>query len=229
MFMQSLFIILGKITSLILILGLLNPRYPLYWMTNRTRMWVAIIYLPLAVIFFTLGLNLPASTQSKPEMLEADQNIRTLDSLIPTEEREFLNIINQYIGLYKKALNAEEKTKVWQERENKIKDIKPPVTQFSHWVGTINQIGALSNEKIVVKIALNNHVLFQTHGNSESDQKDHTLILPDSPLYENVSTLDSGNQVRISGVIIGKATGAQNEEMLGPRYIVKFTQIESAN
>jgi hypothetical protein len=197
-------------------------------MPIKSRERVALIYVPIIVVTLLLMLFTGAKSDStKPDqMSNMSMNIVPLDSLRPDKEQKFIDLINKYADLYKKAPNGVDKSKVWRDRDAQIDADKFMGSTITDWVGTVKDVGNNNEGNGVIIIAVTNNLTVKTFADAFSDGQNGTLIPQDSSLYQSLVKLPKGSQVKFSGTLLKSADTKEADGMLKPAYIVKFTQLD---
>ncbi len=226
--MHDFFSILFRIACVLLIFGLINPKYPIFWMQIKSRERVGAVYVPIVIVTLLLMLYTGSKgSETKPEeMSTMSLNIVPLESLRPSEEQKFINIIDKYADLYKKAPNIVAKSKVWRDRDAELDNEKIMGKKISDWVGTVKNLGMNSEGNGVLIIAVTNNIFVKTYDDAFSDGQNGTLIPQDSSLYQSLVKLAKGGQVKFSGTLLKSADTKESVGMTRPSYIVKFTSLE---
>lgn len=226
--MHDLFSILFKVACLLLVVGLFSPKFPIFWMPVKSRERVAMVYVPIVIVTLLLmwftGTKSESSTPD--QMANMPMNIVPLDSLRPEKEQKFIDLINKYADLYKKAPVGVDKSKVWRDRDAQIDADKLMGSKITDWVGTVKDIGNNNEGNGVIIIAVTNNLTVKTFADAFSDGQNGTLIPQDSSLYQSLIKLPKGSQVKFSGTLLKSADTKEADGMLKPTYIVKFTNLD---
>lgn len=226
--MHEVLVFISRLAWAVLVLGLFAPQYVLFWTPIKTKTRAAVVFLPIALILFAATvLTSPAKKTQEADANPASmsQEIVTLDSLMPPDEKEYLRIVDQDANLYKKSTDAAERTKIAKQHEEAINALNPGIKNITNWIGTIKQLGE-TDGKAAVLIAVGDRTVLQTYTDPKSDDSG-TLIPRDSDLYKKLTALSPGNPVRFSAEMVKAMGGDEAQTMLKPTYIVKFTQLET--
>lgn len=119
-------------------------------------------------------------------------------------------------------------------RPRRAKDICESLKSLAikDWIGHIEKLSTNADGKGVLTIKIADNVYVQTWNNAISDIDGETLIDPDSPLYQKVSSLKTGQLVSFSGSFIRNKVDCVRESSLtlqgsieSPEFIMRFSNI----
>lgn len=224
--MHDFYLLLFRVTCLILVIGLIKPEYVLRWTPFKTRQRVGIYFIPPAIVFLLASFFTGGHTATEAAPTMTNLSIVSLESLMPSDEKNFIDVIEKYASLYKKATDADSKTKIWHERETKLNIAKLNGIKMLDWVGTIQSVGATSDGKAFIAIHLTPTIMIRTNNNAYADSADNTLILQKSTMYSMISTMAPGNRVRFSGILQRDISPTENSGMTTPEYLALFNDIK---
>lgn len=146
---------------------------------------------------------------------------------MPTEEKEFVQIVVDYAHKYPSALNDLQKSALVTERSKKILQIKNfDGKKIKDWVGILTELKTTSDGDAYIKISISNGVTVSTWNNQISDIKTDTLIKQSSPLYKTLSEMQEGNIVKFSGMIGKSKNLLEADRMLEPDFLFRFQTVE---
>ena len=154
---------------------------------------------------------------------------------LPQDQKAFSDAVTSFIGQYNAAPNELKKSAVRVARKQKLQEVISSL-QFDGWVGELTDMGTVSDggAYIAVKLA-GSQISVQTWNNGVSDINDKTLIPVNTPLFNAISDLKKGSQVKISGQFvtsdqdfIGEQSLTENGSMTEPEFTVHFTKVEKA-
>ena len=101
------------------------------------------------------------------------------------------------------------------------------------WLGRIATLTTNGEGKGVLLVTLGDDIEVGTWNNAFSDIGDHTLIDPNSPLFQTLATLRPGTSVRFSGSFVTSATDCFHERSVTmdgsigePEFVFRFSQVE---
>ena len=101
------------------------------------------------------------------------------------------------------------------------------------WIGQVREIGANSDGKGVLAIAISKRITVKTWNNDFSDLMHHTLMQPGSPLFNTASGLKVGQKVKFSGTFFKGVSGdclyesslRLQSKVEDPEFIFRFSSI----
>lgn len=176
-----------------------------------------------------------ATSTTSPVRLAAAAANDTLTRQQPTQQAEFLRVIERYKAAYDAASNDMARGAVRPQRANAICALIRS-SEIRDWVGTVKKLSSNGDGKGVLEIALNDHTTVKTWNNAVSDSSDNTLIVPGSAVHNAAVTLRQGQAVTFSGRFIGRGRSTDTDclressltmqgSMTDPEWIFKFTAI----
>ena len=106
-------------------------------------------------------------------------------------------------------------------------------TAVTDWIGQVREIGANSDGKGVLAIAISKRITVKTWNNDFSDLMHHTLMQPGSPLFNTASGLKVGQKVKFSGTFFKGVSGdclyesslRLQSKVEDPEFIFRFSSI----
>jgi hypothetical protein len=106
--------------------------------------------------------------------------------------------------------------------------------RIENWKGKITILTSNNDGKGVVTIEIGKDIHVTTWNNSFSDVQDHTLIEPDSEVFNQLVKMKEGQVVRFSGLLrpsnvdcVREASVTLSGSMTDPDFIVRFTALQS--
>jgi hypothetical protein len=149
------------------------------------------------------------------------------------EQEHFIAIIEEARTKYTTASNDMAKGGARAWRKDAICKALPSLG-VQDWRGEINTLSSNSDGKGVVEIAIGPGAYIKTWGNALSDVEDHTLIEPNSSLFQILSQMNKGDRVRFSGTFIPnnsdcvrESSLTQKGSMTQPEFIFRFSAVSS--
>ena len=140
-------------------------------------------------------------------------------------EEMFISVVQEATQRYKSAENDMAKGGVRAWRKEAICRLLPSLAVDS-WNGEIYSLSSNSEGKGVVEIMIAPNIYMKTWNNSLSDSHDHTLIDPNSRVFQVLSGMKKGDHIRFSGSFspseadcVGEPSLTQNGSMSEPEFI----------
>jgi hypothetical protein len=126
--------------------------------------------------------------------------------------------------------------KARKARNSAICGLLPANKAVTGWLGTVHSAETtLGGDSGVLSLYIGDDIKASTWNNSLSDAFDHTLISPDSPLYDVLSNLNEGDKVVFSGSFIRDSKSCISEQslidengLLTPEFAFRFKSIRKA-
>jgi len=151
---------------------------------------------------------------------------------VPKEERDFLTAVRHGQTAVRNGNDITLVTAA-RERASEACALLPRGGGAEDWVGTLTKVGTLFGGKQgEVAVSLGNDVHLRTWNRESEDVKDHTLVDPNSDVYQQLSQLKSGDQVLFSGNFVPKGPVCIHETslfarngMLTPGFVFRFTSV----
>jgi hypothetical protein len=151
---------------------------------------------------------------------------------MPPIEKSFIDIIDSAKEQYSQGTTDIQKGAT---RPSRAKQICAAFDgQAADWVGTITQLTTNGDGYGVLKIEIANGIDVSTSNNSFSDIGDHTLIAPDSLIYQTLLGLKPQTKVRFSGNFFKNSNSdcvrehslTMNGSMTDPDFLFRFTAVD---
>lgn len=152
----------------------------------------------------------------------------------PEAELKFLDAVHSGQA---KVRNGNDITLVTAKRERTTQACKdlPHDGAVVDWIGTLSKVGTVfggDQGQVAVRIA--DGVQLHTWTHKSEDTKDHTLVDPNSDVYQALADLKSGAAVRFSGNFVRQGAKCLHETslfarngMLTPGFVFRFTDVAS--
>jgi hypothetical protein len=151
---------------------------------------------------------------------------------VPKQERDFLTAVRHGQTAVRNGNDITLVTAA-RKRASEACALLPRGGGVDDWVGTLTKVGTVSGGKqgqVAVKIA--DGVQLHTWTRGSEDAKDHTLVDPNSDVYQVLADLKSGDEVRFSGSFARKGATCLHETslfarngMLTPGFVFRFTAV----
>lgn len=179
---------------------------------------------------FPLATRSEALTPPPAQPMPLTNTVDPLDA-----ERELVSIVNRYANIYRSAQNDMLKGASRPARGKEVCALIPRL-KVTDWTGEIHNLSSNNDGKGVITIRIGDNVYLQTWNNAVSDMGDHTLIDPESGLFQTVSQLAKGRKIRFSGEFVRSGVDCFKEAsltvggaMTEPEYIFRFSDIQPLN
>jgi len=151
---------------------------------------------------------------------------------VPSEQKAFTDAVTSFISQYQSAPNELKKSAVRFSRKQKLQELLTSL-DFNGWVGRIDKMGTTSKGNAYISVTLDGtSIVTETYNNELSDIGDNTLIPINSELFNKVSDLKSGDQVKVSGHFLTEEQDfikensiTEDGSMTEPEFIVQFSQV----
>jgi len=196
--------------------------------------WIGIVFGVLIVI----GLfNSPDSSNNNGSNTApaAKKSAPTLESLQPTDQRKFIEIVSSSAKKFTGAKNELQQSVLKDERRTLLSK-----SQIGHsvsgWFGTINALETNTEGKAILSIRISPDIEIKTWNNALSDINSYTLIEKGSDLYNRLLELSVGQRVKFSGSFFPSGEDFFEEtsmtidgSMKNPEFLFKFRSVEAVN
>ncbi len=181
--------------------------------------------------YYSNSLNGNSTQRSSPPSVGNNKFISIADNSpdLPYAEQQFIKAVHDGHNAYDAAGNDMQKGAT---RSRRAKSVCSAISSGAakDWIGKIYKLSSNSDGKGVLEIELASDVWIHTWNNSLSDISDNTLIDPDSTLFQSVSSMSEGQQVKFSGMFVRDATDCYRESsmsisgsMTEPEYVMRFS------
>lgn len=160
--------------------------------------------LGFVIVLILLGLISSGEDKIKNSEVAAYNTITTarpthdIESYIPSEQSEFVRIIENARAAYNAAQNDMAKGGIRSERKQAICNLLKSGYK-ENWIGSINELSSNSEGKGVLSVSIGEKITLETWNNALSDFSAQTLIDPHSELFKTVSKLQEGDEIVFSG------------------------------
>jgi hypothetical protein len=179
--------------------------------------------LPVALLFLT-----PAATaQTKPPSVPApDAIIGSAKAPLPPRETDYIRIVQDARRQYLAARSVDGRKSARMAMQSAVHNFMGLAHSAQNWVGVFkdtkkNPLGTQS-----VEIEISPGVTIATWDNPASDATYYTLFQQTSPMGKLVSSLSIGDEVVFSADLIGAVISSDEDMVLRPRVIAKFSKLE---
>jgi hypothetical protein len=179
--------------------------------------------LPIALLFFA-----PAATaQIKPQTTPApDAVIGSAKAPLPPREADYIRIVEDARRQYLGARSIDGRKNARLTLQSAVHNFMGLAHNAEDWVGVFkdtkkNPLGTQS-----VKIEISPGVTIATWDNPASDATYYTLFQQTSPMGKLVSSLSIGDEVVFSASLIGAVISSDEDMVLRPQVIGKFSKLE---
>jgi len=155
-----------------------------------------------------------------------DQIIGTARAPLPPREAEYIGIVQDARHQYLTARSIDARRNARMAMQSATHNFMGLSHNAMDWVGVFkdtkkNPLGTQS-----VEIEISPNVTIETWDNPASDATYFTLFQQTSPMGKLVSTLSIGEEVRFTADLIGAVISTDEEMVLHPRIIGKFSKLE---
>lgn len=155
---------------------------------------------------------------------------------MPPIEAKVIAEAEAAMNTYQAAPNDMAKGAVRLQRGHTLCKMLVPIRGIARdWLGTVEKLSSTSEGYGVLYVALAKNVHVETWNNSLSDIETHTLIKPDTPIYNQAVKLSVGSPVVFSGNFFPSKSDCMQEtsmtqegSMTDPEFLFHFTAIAPA-
>jgi len=156
----------------------------------------------------------------------ADQIIGSAKAPLPPREAEYIGIVQEARRQYLSARSIDARRNARMAMQSATHNFMGLSHLAMDWVGIFkdskkNPMGTQS-----VEIEISPNVTIETWDNPASDATYFTLFQQTSPMGKLVSSLQIGDEVVFSADLIGATISTDEEMVLHPRIIGKFSKLE---
>jgi len=149
----------------------------------------------------------------------------------PKDERAFISIVKDGQDA---AGNEVAVHKASEKRAEDLCGALPADLKVTDWVGTIDDVDTTSGgDSGVLNVNIAEGVNVTTWNNGLSDIGDHTLIDPDSEVYDALAELDEGATITFSGEFVDDDEDCVSEQSLfetngmkHPAFVFRFSAVQ---
>ncbi len=151
----------------------------------------------------------------------------------PEQERDFLEVVQRGQTAVQEGNDITLVTAA-RDRSSEACALLPPDGRVEDWVGTITKVGTVFGDKQGhLTVELTDDVQLRTWGRESEDGDDHTLIDPNSDVYQSLAEMHSGDRVRFEGSFVPRGASCLHETsifakngMLSPSFVFRFTAVD---
>ncbi|MFN8972106.1 MAG: hypothetical protein ACK5VZ_03400 [Alphaproteobacteria bacterium] len=208
-------------------------------------MFALLFAVALITVLFGKDKEIVAAAEQRKENLAQEAEVAAGDHkaigisesaktpTLPTQQQEFMRIINEARAAYSSAPNEMLKGKVRVDRKQKLCKLLTR-GRVDNWIGTIAELESSSEGKGVLAVEIEGEdILIKTWNNDFSDIGDRSMINPNSPLFASVSAMSEGDRIIFSVVFYQSREDCLNEgsltqqgSVLEPEFIFKFSDVK---
>jgi len=190
----------------------------------------------LSAIVRAGGSNESNLTCENTSEVSSSSNI-TLKILIPEKQNALISISEQFASRYAVASNELQKSALRSKRKDALCNVFGEGLEFTDWIGSIKTMSTTGDGNAHIAISLKGakatRIVICNNNNEMSDALGNSTLIPKgTELYESVSSLNEGQQVRVSGFFqkadqdfIMEQSLTERGSMTEPEYNVKFLKI----
>lgn len=156
----------------------------------------------------------------------------------PVDQQNFIKVIEQAYSDYRDAPNELKKSAIRTERGNLIKKNLDGKRNFSDWVVVVKEMHTTGKGKAYFTVEIDGtNIEMGTVNNELSNMFENSLIEQSNPIYNQISELQKGDVVIISGSFfpsdksdyIQELSLTEEGSMRKPEFLVRFTNVQKKN
>jgi hypothetical protein len=152
----------------------------------------------------------------------------------PTQQQQFLALIDDFAAKYKAADNEMAQGALRPQRAKAVCALLG-TGQVKDWVGTVQELSSNNEGKGVLAVSMSKIAKAKTWNNAVSDYADNTLIEPGTPLHKAAIQLKKRQTIFFSGTFVKGDTDCfressltQEGSMKDPDWIFRFSTVKPA-
>jgi hypothetical protein len=151
----------------------------------------------------------------------------------PEQERAFLEAVARGQAAVRKGNDLTVVT-AERDRRSEVCPLLAPTDGAVHdWIGTVGKVGTvLGGDKGHAQVKIADDVTLKTWSRQSEDEKDQTLVDPNSDVYRTFADLKRGDEVRFTGKFLPDGSRCLHETslfdrngMLTPGFVFRFTAV----
>jgi hypothetical protein len=149
---------------------------------------------------------------------------------LPSAEEKFIKTVKEYETVYDEASTELKRSKAVSDRNSELCGLTGG--SIEEWVGEITEIGSNNDGHAHIEIRIDDNIRIHTWNNAISDLSDDTLIQSGSKLWEKLSEMDQGAQVKFTGEFVADSEGCvQTTNMtetfgvMDPQFLARFSNV----
>jgi hypothetical protein len=177
----------------------------------------------------------PAGTATSTHEQAVEPGTAASTAHLPALEARFVQAVAQAQSRSRTAANDMQRGGIKAERDRAICALISSARAVSNWSGIVKTVDSNSDGKGVLAVSIADGVSVTTWNNDLSDFRDHTLIEPESPLFDVVSKMHVGRLVFFSGSFeggeekecIGEESLTLHGKLEEPEFTFKFSSVSS--
>ncbi|HCA06799.1 EI24 domain-containing protein [Chryseobacterium sp.] len=156
----------------------------------------------------------------------------------PVDQQNFIKVVEHAYSDYKDAPNELKKSAIRTERGNLIKKNLDGKRNFSDWVVVVKEMHTTGKGKAYFTVKIDEtNIEMGTVNNELSNMFENSLIEQSNPIYNQISELQKGDVVIISGSFfpsdksdyIQELSLTEEGSMRKPEFLIKFTNVQKKN
>ncbi len=181
----------------------------------------------LLIALLLLAPAATAQTKKPPAQPASDAVIGSARAPLPPREADYIRIVTDARRQYLGARSVDGRRNARMAMQNAVHNFMGLSHNAQDWVGVFkdtkkNPLGTQS-----VEIEISPGVTVATWDNPASDASYFTLFQQTSPIGKLVSNLAIGDEVVFSANLIGAVISSDEEMVLRPQVIAKFSKLET--
>jgi hypothetical protein len=201
-----------------------------------------IVYIIVAILAIGYLMQDKEKTQTsiadnaKPQTTAAAEKPAPAPSLVevnrPEVQSNFLALTREAQSKGKTAENDMQKGGLLATRNSEVCKLLATGGSVENWTGKISKIDSNSDGKGVFGVEIGKDIQRMTWNNALSDIGDETLLEPGSDLFNRISAMKVGTEIKFSGAFIADSSMCLKEssitlngKLLKPEFIFKFSDV----
>jgi len=180
----------------------------------------------LALVLIAPAAIAQAKPPAPPPAPAANQIIGSARAPLPPRESEYIGIVQEARRQYLSARNIDARRNARMAMQSATHNFMGLSHNVMDWVGVFKDSKKNPTGTQSVEIEISPNVTIETWDNPASDATYFTLFQQTSPMGKLVSSLQIGDEVVFSADLIGATISTDEEMVLHPRIIGKFSKLE---
>ena len=151
---------------------------------------------------------------------------------VPAPQKEFVDTVLSYKADFRKAQNELQQSSVRTKRRQALAGLGLGMA-VENWVGKIKRMETTTEGHAVLAVTIGDNVEIHTWNNAFADMGVGTLISHESPLYDKLSEMARGQQIKFSGSFLPSEDDYYEElsltiegSMSQPEFLFKFSDVD---
>ena len=145
---------------------------------------------------------------------------------MPLMEHDYIAIVLDARKQYQAARTIEARKGVRAAMQIRLHQLFGLYHEAGDWTGTIRNVQTLPGGERAVSIEVGPNISVSTWQNRFFDTEHATLVNPPSPFYHALDDANAGTPVRFSATLIGSRVESDDEMVLRPELIARFTALK---